>query len=52
VIELNEQAFSALLCEKKLEIVPSATHLFEESGTLESVAQLASGWFREHFPVS
>jgi putative phosphoribosyl transferase len=35
-------------CEVKLEIVPGATHLFEEPGTLEKVAQLASNWFVSH----
>lgn len=45
VIEFNEQAFAALRCEKKLEIVPGATHLFEEAGALERVASLATAWF-------
>jgi dienelactone hydrolase len=45
VIELNEKALNELRCEKKLEIVPGATHLFEEPGTLEQVARLASNWF-------
>jgi putative phosphoribosyl transferase len=35
-------------CEVKLEIIPGATHLFEEPGTLEKVAQLASDWFSLH----
>jgi predicted alpha/beta-hydrolase family hydrolase len=48
VIELNEQAYVQLRCEKALEIVPRATHLFEEPGALEEVARLASEWFREH----
>lgn len=48
VIELNRQALAALQCEKKLEIVPGATHLFEEPGTLEKVSDLARDWFREH----
>jgi len=48
VIELNQQAFDELRCEKKLEIVPGATHLFEEPGTLEQVAGLASKWFERH----
>ncbi|HEX4810601.1 MAG TPA: dienelactone hydrolase family protein [Bryobacteraceae bacterium] len=48
VIELNEQALNQLQCEKKLEIVPGATHLFEEPGTLEQVATLASGWLVDH----
>ncbi len=45
VIELNEQARDKMRCEVKLEIIPGATHLFEEPGTLEKVAALASGWF-------
>lgn len=45
VIELNEQALKEITAEKKLEIVPHATHLFEEPGTLEQVAQLAREWF-------
>jgi putative phosphoribosyl transferase len=48
VIELNEQARDRMQCEVKLEIVPGATHLFEEPGTLEKVAQLASDWFVKH----
>ncbi|MGZ6290207.1 MAG: dienelactone hydrolase family protein [Bdellovibrionota bacterium] len=45
VIELNQEALDALTCTKRLEIVPGATHLFEEPGTLERVAELATGWF-------
>lgn len=45
VIELNRQAHALLKCEKELTIVPGATHLFEEPGTLEQVAKLAAGWF-------
>jgi putative phosphoribosyl transferase len=45
VIELNRQALGRLRCEKRLEIVPRATHLFEEPGTLERVADLAREWF-------
>lgn len=48
VIKLNENALDELKCEKKLEIVPGATHLFEEPGTLEQVANLASNWFTRH----
>jgi putative phosphoribosyl transferase len=48
VIELNEQARDRMRCEVKLEIVPGATHLFEEPGALERVAQLASDWFVNH----
>ncbi len=48
VIELNREAYDRLSCEKKLEIVPGASHLFEEPGTLEAVARLAGDWFDEH----
>ena len=48
VIELNEQARDRMRCEVKLEIIPGATHLFEEPGALEKVATLASGWFSRH----
>src|SRR5216110_2932867 len=48
VIDLNEQARDRMRCEVKLEIVPGATHLFEEPGALEKVAQLASDWFLLH----
>jgi|SRR6266853_1703358 len=49
VISLNEEAYSRLQCEKALRIVPGATHLFEEPGTLETVARMASEWFADHF---
>ena len=49
VIDLNRDAFARLhRCEKELVIVPGATHLFEEAGTLEQVASLATGWFTRH----
>lgn len=48
VIELNEQAYALLNCVKQLEIVPGATHLFEEPGTLEEVSRLACAWFVRH----
>ena len=48
VIELNEEAHERLQCEKRLSIVPGATHLFEERGALEQVAQLAASWFTAH----
>jgi putative phosphoribosyl transferase len=48
VIELNRKALAELTCEKKLEIVPGATHLFEEPGTLEQVTSLTIGWFQRH----
>ncbi len=48
VIEMNRSALESLTGEKRLEIVPGATHLFEEAGTLEEVARLAAGWFERH----
>ncbi len=48
VIELNKQAHAALACEKLLRIVPGASHLFEESGTLEMAIDFARAWF-EHY---
>jgi putative phosphoribosyl transferase len=46
VIDLNRRALAELTCEARLEIVPGATHLFEEPGTLEQVAALATAWFQ------
>jgi len=46
VVDLNRRALAQLQCEAHLEIVPGATHLFEEPGTLEQVARLASHWFQ------
>ena len=51
VIDLNQLAFDQLHCEKEMVIVPGATHLFEEPGTLEAVASRAAGWFAEHLPA-
>jgi putative phosphoribosyl transferase len=48
VIELNQAAFVQLHCQKELKIIPGATNLFEEPGTLEQVARLAAEWFRLH----
>jgi len=48
VIEMNQTAFSALKTEKRMTIVPKATHLFEEPGTLEEVARLAGAWFKNY----
>ncbi|HEX2910512.1 MAG TPA: alpha/beta hydrolase [Chloroflexia bacterium] len=52
VIKLNQQAYDQLDAglDKKLEIVPGATHLFEEPGKLEEVARLATGWFERYLP--
>lgn len=48
VIELNEQAYAAMNCEKQLILVPGATHLFEEPGTLEQAARHATDWFLKY----
>jgi len=48
VLELNREAHARLHCEKELSVIPGATHLFEESGTLEEVARQAAAWFRHH----
>jgi putative phosphoribosyl transferase len=48
VLELNREAFDALRCERQLAVVPGATHLFEEPGTLEEVTALARDWFLQH----
>ena len=48
VIGMNREAMEQLRAEKKLEVVPGATHLFEEPGKLEEVARLAAGWFVQH----
>ena len=48
VLELNRQARARLRCESQLVVVPGATHLFEEPGSLETVAALATGWFLDH----
>ncbi len=50
VLELNRLAQSALTCENQLVVVPGATHLFAEPGTLQAVAELAERWFNEHLP--
>jgi putative phosphoribosyl transferase len=48
VLELNQQTLSELTCEKRLAIIPGATHLFEEPGALDDVGHLAAYWFRNH----
>jgi putative phosphoribosyl transferase len=52
VLQLNLAALARLRCEKRLEIVPRATHLFAEAGAMESVAQLARDWFAHHFGIA
>ncbi len=50
VITMNRDALAKLKCsDKKLIIIPGATHLFEEPGTLEEVAKVAAEWFTQHF---
>ena len=49
VLELNRSAVEVLRCPKQLILIPGATHLFEEPGTLEEVARLAAAWFLRHF---
>ncbi len=52
VLSLNQAAFAQMNCEKELQIVPQATHLFEEPGALERVAGLAANWFSAHFQTN
>jgi putative phosphoribosyl transferase len=49
VLDLNRQALELMQTEKRLVVIPGATHLFEEPGALEEVARLATEWFLEHF---
>jgi putative phosphoribosyl transferase len=48
VLDLNQSAYDRLTCPKRLEVVPRATHLFEEPGALERVAQVAAEWFTQY----
>jgi len=48
VIKLNDEAYSLLNCERKIEIVKGASHLFEEPGKLDEVAVLATNWFKKY----
>lgn len=50
VLALNRAAQAQMTCENRLDIVPGATHLFEEPGALEEVARLAADWFTSHVP--
>jgi putative phosphoribosyl transferase len=52
VIDMNRAAYRLLACPKKLVIVPGATHLFEEPGTLEQVAEHALAWFQRYFQLA
>jgi putative phosphoribosyl transferase len=51
VIELNEDAYERLRCRKRLSVIPGASHVFEEPGTLDEVAILAQSWFDDHLPA-
>ena len=51
VLEWNGESFAQLRCEKRLEVISGATHLFEEPGTLEEVARLAAAWFVDHLKL-
>lgn len=51
VLGLNREAYDRLRVERRLEIVPGATHLFEEAGALETVTRLAGDWFARHLPA-
>jgi len=48
VLDLNRRAQALLRCESRLAVVPGATHLFEEPGTLQAAAELARDWFTRH----
>lgn len=48
VLELNKMAYQQLNCEKKMELVPGASHLFEEYGALDKVTEMAGGWFSRY----
>jgi putative phosphoribosyl transferase len=50
LLELNRQAQAMMRCPTDVQVIPGATHLFEEQGALEQVADLAAGWFRDHLP--
>lgn len=52
VIELNQEAYGRLHCQKRLDVIPGATHLFEERGALEQVEQAAASWFAKHMATA
>jgi hypothetical protein len=51
VLDLNRRALAMMRCDRRLEVVPGATHLFEERGALDQVATLAAEWFVEYLVV-
>ena len=52
VLQMNREALAKLQCEKKLEVVQGASHLFEEHGTMDKVCELAGEWFKKYFQVT
>jgi putative phosphoribosyl transferase len=52
VLELNRQAYRRLTCPKRLLVIPGATHLFEEPGTLEAAGQAAASWLVEQLVMA
>jgi len=52
VLKLNARATAWMQCERRLEVIPGAAHLFEEPGALEQVGKVAAQWFRQHFAVA
>lgn len=52
VIHMNQEALDQMHCERKMQIIPGATHLFEEPGALDQVAHLAREWFAKHLPAA
>jgi pimeloyl-ACP methyl ester carboxylesterase len=52
VLELNREAYALLQCEKRINVVPRATHLFQEAGALEAVARLTVDWFLQHLRIA
>ena len=52
VLQLNRAAALMLRCQHQVAVVPGATHLFEEPGTLQAAAERARDWFRLHMPIA
>jgi len=52
VLQLNQKAYMQLECEKKLEVIPGASHLFEERGTMEKVCERAGIWFEKYLQLA
>jgi putative phosphoribosyl transferase len=49
VIEMNKSAYARMKAPKEMRLIPGATHLFEETGALERVAEMAANWFQSYF---